>query len=253
MTIIAVANQKGGVGKTTLTIHLAVLMARAGRSVAIIDADPQANATSWLLGGARTHAGLFEALVVETPMPKLLRVLDAWHGMRLLAGDTRTGDAMMLMTRTDRPFEAVADVLRQVGDHADVVLIDMPPSRYAGFKETLYTADWVLAPTQLERLSMEGIGYMAETCAALAKEHSRAPRLLGIVPNMTRQQTKEHQAQMAELVAAFGPVVWPPIPLSVRVTEASAYGSTVFDMPKGDQAAEAFRQIGARVLEGING
>ena len=160
---------------------------------------------------------------------------------------------MILLTTTGRPFETVADVLRPIGEDADIVLIDMPPSRNAGFRETLFAADWVLAPTQLERLSMEGIGYMAETCATLAAEQRRAPRLLGIVPNMARKQTTEHQAQLAELVTAFGAVVWLPIPLSVRVTEASAYGSTVFDIPKADVAAEAFRQIGARVLEATDG
>ena len=127
------------------------------------------------------------------------------------------------------------------------------PSKGAGFREVLFAADWALVPTQLERLSLEGVTFLAQTCQELARERGRGPRLLGVVPNLVRRRTGEHQAQLAELVAAFGPAVWPPIPLSVRVAEACAYGTTVFAHAPHDPAAAALRLIGQRLIENLEG
>lgn len=248
--IISLANQKGGVGKTTLTVHLASYLARRGRSVLVVDADPQGNASSWLLDGDVSQAGLFELLVVGTAGKKLVRQVDAW-GIDLLPGNHRTGEAYIFMAATNKPFVTVADALRPLAAGRDVVLIDMPPSMAAGFRETLFAADWVLVPAQLERLALEGVGYMAQTCTAMREQYHAGPMLLGIVPNMARRQTTEHQAQMQDLIAAFGPTVWPPIPLSVRVAEAAAQGTTVFELPDAVGVAEAFRVIGQRVEQNV--
>jgi chromosome partitioning protein len=130
---------------------------------------------------------------------------------------------------------------------ADHVLIDMPPSRAAGFAEMLFAAEWVLVPTQLERLSMEGVGLMAETVGAMQRERGRGPRLLGVVPNMARM-VREHRVQLQQLVDAFGQAVWPPIPHSIQVAEASAYGDVLFDLAPSGKAAESMNVIVNRYL-----
>jgi chromosome partitioning protein len=247
MSIIAIANQKGGVGKTTLTIHLAVYLARRGKRVLVIDADPQGNTTSWLMDGDVSRAGLFQALVLDGRAETQVRHVDAF-GVDLLPGNYRSGEAFLILSVTHKPFDYIAGALRPLATARDVVLIDMPPSRNAGFEETLFAADWVLVPCQLERLSMEGVGYMANTCVAMRQERRGGPALLGVVPNMTRANTLEHQAQMTELITAFGPVVWPPIPLSVRVAEAASHGATVWDLPDAASIRTAFDAIGERVL-----
>lgn len=221
-----------------------------GRSVLVVDADPQGNATSWLLDGDTSQAGLFELLVVGTAGRRIMRRLDEWQ-VDLLPGNHRTGEAYIFMAATNKPFSTVADALRPLGAGYEFVLIDMPPSMAAGFRETLYAADWVLAPAQLERLALEGVGFMAATCKEMRDRYRSGPHLLGIVPNMARRNTVEHQAQMQDLLAAFGQTVWPPIPLSVRVAEAAAQGCTVFDLPAAAATAAAFRVIGERVLENL--
>lgn len=246
--IIAIANQKGGVGKTTLTVHLAAYLAEQGRRVLVVDADPQGNASSWLLDGDVSQAGLFELLVVGTAVGRLVRAPDGWPGVSILPGNHRTGEAFLILKVTDKPFTTVADALRSAAAGWDVCLVDMPPSLAVGFRETLFAADWVLAPAQLERLALEGVGYMAQTCRELGDRYRRGPRLLGVVPNMARRNTVEHQAQMGDLVAAFGAAVWPPIPLSVRVAEAAAQGTTVYALPDAAATAAAFREVGARVV-----
>lgn len=252
MTTIAIANQKGGVGKTTLAVHLATYLAEQGRSVALVDADPQGNASSWLLGGDTTQDGLFQLLVIGRPAVTLTRAVPCW-GCRLLPGNHRSGEGYIFLAATGKPFDAVAQMLRPLAAQVDFLLLDTMPSRGAGFLEVLFAADWVLTPTQVERLSLEGVAFMARTCGELTRERGRGPRLLGIVPNMTRRQTTEHQAQMAELVATFGPTVWPPIPLSVRVAEACAYGTTVFAHAPEAPVTAALRLVGQRLIANLEG
>lgn len=252
MTTIAIANQKGGVGKTTLAVHLAFHLAAQGRRVALVDCDPQGNCSSWLLGGDTTQDAMFRLLVVGQPAVTLARDVPGW-GFRLLPGNLRSGEAYIFLAATGRPFDAIAHMLKPLAAEVDLLLLDTMPSKGAGFREVLFAADWVLVPSQLERLSLEGVTLLAQTCGELARERGRGPRLLGVVPNLVRRRTGEHQAQLAELVAAFGPAVWPPIPLSVRVAEASAYGTTVFAHAPRDPAAVALRLIGQRLLENLEG
>lgn len=245
--IIAIANQKGGVGKTTLTIHLAAYLARRGKRVLVVDADPQGNSTSWLLDGDVSQAAMLEILVMGAAAERAVRQVDAW-GLELLPGNARTGEAFVFMAATNKPFGTVAEALRPLAHDRDYVLVDMPPSRAAGFAETLFAADYVIVPTQLERLSLEGVGYMAQTCMELRRNRHGGPTLLGVVPNMTRARTTEHQAQMSELVETFGGSVWTPVPLSVRVAEAASRGITVFDLADAQPVADAFRAVGERLV-----
>lgn len=247
--VVAVVNQKGGVGKTTVAVHLAVALARAGLGVVVVDGDAQGNATSWLLDGDVEDPGLFRLLVVGESLGRVVRPVQRW-GLEVLPGNGRTAEAMIYLAATGKPFDTVARAIRSLADMTDYVLVDMPPSRAAGFSETLYAADWVIVPTQLERLAMEGVGLMAQTIQQLGVERRRGPRLLGVVPNMVRM-TNEHTAQMEALVQAFGQAVWPPLPLSVRVAEACAYGKVLFDIAPGQPVTAAMESVVDRFVRAI--
>lgn len=249
---IAIANQKGGVGKTTVTVHLAKYLADQGKTVVLVDGDPQANATSWLLGGDTSDAGMFRLLVVGDPLGRVVRNVNGW-GMGLLPGGRNargdgTAEAMNYLLATHKPFGFISQALAPLSAVTDYVLIDMPPSISSGFKELLYCAHWVLVPTQLERFALRGVELMARTCMQITQAHQRGPRLLGIVPNMARM-TKEHHAQMNALANLFGPTVWPPIPLATKVSEAASFGKTMFDHAPGEKATRALTKIGERVIE----
>lgn len=244
--VIGVANQKGGVGKTTLAVHLAVGAARLGKRVIVVDADPQGNATSWLLDGTQ-DGGMYRLLVLKDAPVKLVQPLRRW-GIGLLPGNYETGQALAMLGAVGRLGE-IPMRIRPLAEVADIVVLDMPPSRMAGFNELLLSADWVIVPTQLERLSLEGVGLMAQAVAELGDR----PRLMGVVPNMARARTREHQAQLDDLVAAFGGVVWPPIPLTIRVTEAASYGTTVFDLCPGEEVARAMTAVVGRMVEVCDG
>ena len=248
--VIALANQKGGVGKTTLAMHLARYLCSQDKRVVVIDADPQGNATSWLLDGDISDPGMFMTLVAGSEPWNVVRHIS---GLYLLPGNARTGEAYVFMSATGKPFEYARDILRSLCKGIDYVLIDMPPSSGAGYLEMLNVADYVLVPTQAERPSLEGVTFMRKSCQMVKSRAPMrgAPALLGIVPNMVRR-INEHKANVAELASTMGDVVWPPIPLSKFIPEAMSQGVTVFDLLATDSEAlaiaEAFRQIGERVL-----
>lgn len=224
--IIAIANQKGGVGKTTLAVHLAVGLAKRGKSVIVVDADPQGNASSWFTDGDTEACGLFDAFVVDKPIVACMRAISRWN-VALLPGNSRTDEAMRFLTAVGK-LATISGKIKPLAAVSDVVIIDMPPSRSAGFQELLISADRLLVPTQLERLSLEGVGLMAQTVTELNARGGQL-QLLGVVPNMVRVNTTEHREQLNELVNQFGALVWPPLPLSVRVAEACSTGQTLFD------------------------
>lgn len=243
--IIAIANQKGGVGKTTLAVHLAVGAVQCGQRVALLDADPQGNTTSWALDG-EMEDGFFRLLVVGDSPLRVMRPIRRW-GLGLLPGNYRTGEALAMLAAVGRLAE-VPQRIAQVGEIPDLLIVDMPPSRNAGFTEILSACDWVICPTQLERLSLEGVGLMAQTAQQL-RNNGGGPRLMGVVPNMTRSRTTEHREQMDGLVKAFGRAVWPPLPLTVRVAEAVSQGLTLFEASPDEPITGALLEIVMRMLE----
>lgn len=248
--IIAFGNRKGGVGKTTLTIHMAAYLQEQGCSVIVVDGDSQGNASSWLLDADITSSGLYDVLIARQSVGDVLRPTK-WENVRLFPSNDETSDAMTILVALQKPFETVAEKLRPLAGYADYVLIDMPPSKAAGFKELLYAADWVFVPTLLERMSLEGVTFMYRVIQELKEEHDNAPRLLAVVPNIVRQRTNEHQEHMNTLVNTLGSTVWPAIRESIRVSEATTFGTTVFDFAPNENVAADFRKVGERFVENL--
>ena len=246
--IIAVANQKGGVGKTTITVHLAAYLAKQGRRVVVVDADPQGNASSWLLDGDTTQAGMFQLLVVGTPALMLAQPVNGW-AMRLLPGNNRTGEAFIFLAATQKPFDTVAQMIRPLAKEADYTLIDMPPSKGAGFRETLFAADWVLVPTQLERLIPRGCSIHGSHDAGAAGAIRPGASPAG--DNPQHDQAQHNGAQGPHGGARQD--VWAHRvatgPLSVKVAEACSYGKNLFDFAPGETVTAALSQIRARLVE----
>lgn len=246
--IIAIANQKGGVGKTTVTVHLAAWLSREGYRIVVIDADPQGNLTSWLLSNL-DHNGLYNLLIKKETLKKSLIAINGWN-LALLPGNTTTSEALTILAALGRPFDTIAKAIHPLTDLADYVLIDMPPSRSTGFLQLLYSTHWVLVPSTMERLSIEGVSLMAQAAQLLATEHGHGPRLLGIVPNMVRR-TVEHKEYLKQLDRMYGAIVWPPIPQSIAVSEACSYGETLFTHAPHNPATEAMTDMCQRFEQNL--
>ena len=251
MPIIALANQKGGVGKTTLTIHLARSIAEQGRTGIIVDADPQGNATAWARNNDISSDAMWRLLTSHHAIePNSVLSPTRWPGVRILPGNAITGEAMFTVKALGRPFETIAQRLRPLAQLAEFVFIDMPPSRAAGFHETLFAADYLLIPTMLERLSFQGVALMADTITLLRQERHASLQLLGIIPNMMRP-VNAHRQNLAELARHFGRQVWAPVPQTIRVAEAIARGDTIFDSEPNHPAARALAGNAQRILTNL--
>jgi len=244
---IVIANRKGGVGKTTLAASLAVYLARAGLRVVAVDGDPQGNLTSLCLQG-KEDDGLYSMLVAKQlpPLTQILRVVEfSGQKFAVLGGDASTADALGMLALGQR-LDEVQKRLVAIAQQVDVLLLDMPPSQALGFQQMLAAGDWLLVPTKMERLSIEGVGQML----ALAMTHHL--RLMGVLPTMV-QNVIEHREQGAELLevlktAGVPDALWPPIPNSIRVAEAQALGQTIFDYEPRNPAALALQRTAKTVL-----
>lgn len=215
----------------------------------MLDADPQGNTTHWITPVAPGYNALAQALLPPHPLiTSLLQPIAGEWNLALAPGGPDTGDALIYLTAARKPFQTISDALQPLRNAGLTVLIDMPPSRAAGFKELLYAADYILIPTQLERPSLTGVSLMHKTIQELTADYGHAPRLLGIVPNMA-MYTVEHRQRLHELTQSFREHVWPPIPRSIVVAEANGFSETCFTYSKRAKVTLALITIGQRFIQ----
>lgn len=252
MPTIAIANQKGGVGKTTISGHLGRYLADTGRAVLLIDGDPQANLTSWMLDGRQDlPCSLLEVVLGHQPLDHYCRTPSLDRPLDVITATPELGDLYKFLAASSRPFNTLFNAVHTVTDLYHYTLIDCPPSRNAGFLELLFCADWILIPTVLQRLSLEGVNLMAQVAQQINASQGAGPRLLAVVPNMIRARTNEHRGQLEALVDVLGDHVWPPIPDSIRVPEAISRGLTLFEHAPRAPVTQCMETLCSRFLQNL--
>jgi chromosome partitioning protein len=224
--ILAVANRKGGVGKTTVSVALATHLAQRHK-VLLIDLDSQANATESL--GCEMRPDIGKWLTYDDP-PDPIEVA----GLYLIPGHVKTEKANSSMAE-DGDYPAIKRGLTQL-DSFDFVIMDCPPSISMITRAAVYAADYVLCPTLPEYLSVAGVRQLVTQVSQMKKQWNLPVRLLGIQPNMYRRTTKEHRSNLIDMVKAYGAYgqnggrVWPPLRQSVIVSTATAEGRPLWDL-----------------------
>jgi chromosome partitioning protein len=247
--IIAVANQKGGVAKTTTVASLGAAMAEEGRRVLLVDLDPQACLTF--------SVGLDPETLEFSMHDVLLGRVDA----RLVVAGTEEGPDLLpatidlagteahLLTRTGREF-ALRSALEDLGDDYDVVLIDCSPSLGVLTVNALTAAGEVLIPMQCDTLSHRGVRQLLDTIDDVRRLCNRDLRVLGVLPTLYDSRTRLARATLADVEERYGlAVLRPPITKSVRFAEAPSAGRSVLTTARTSRGAEAYRRIAAKLLE----
>jgi chromosome partitioning protein len=248
--IIAIANQKGGVGKTTTAINLGASLAAAEKRTLIIDMDPQGNATSGLgVRGDSVKASLFGVLLDRIPLASA-----TVRGVHFPALDVvpttvdLVGAEAMLVRVPKREFE-LHNALDPLRDVYDFVLIDCPPSMGLLTLNALVAADSVMIPLQTEYFALEGLSQFAEMLQAVRQHLNPRLRINGILPTMYDPRLKLAREVVSDAERFFGSqTLQTRIPRNVRLAEAPSFGKPAIVYDIASPGAQAYLQLAAEVI-----
>ena len=247
--IVALANQKGGVGKTTTAVNLAGEFARRGLRVLLVDCDPQGNATTSLGIAKRELAATTYDVVMGLVSPDVAICPTGRAGYDLMPASEHLAGAMIELTTVDRREWRLADALRQVKEHYDWILLDCPPSLGLLTLNALCAASGVLIPLQCEFLALEGLVQLKGTIDRVHQHLNARLTIDGVVMTMYDGRTNLAQ-QVVEEVRRFFPqrICNILIPRSVRLSEAPSYGQLIVEYDPQSRAAQAYSALADELL-----
>lgn len=245
--IIAVANQKGGVGKTTTAVNLAACLAEAGQRVLLVDMDPQGNATSGV--GVRVQGKTtYEVLLGSLPIAQA-EVASACPNLFVLPADIRLAAAEVELVDEPRREYHLADVLKPRREQYDYLLIDCPPSLGLLTINALSCADSVLIPIQSEYYALEGVSALLNTVDRIQRSFNRSLQVEGLLLTMYDGRTNLSLMVAGEVKKHFRAQVFSTlIPRNVRLGEAPSHGQPIHLYDPKSVGAEAYRALAREVL-----
>ncbi len=249
--IIAVLNQKGGVGKTTTTINLAAYLAKSGKSVLIVDFDPQGNATSGLgLDDGLSKTSYQVVLGLSKAISAIL--VSPETGISLIPANNNLAAAEIELK--DQPNRESMLRNKLEGLKYDYILIDCPPALSLLTVNALTAANWLLVPVQAEFYAMEGLGQLMDVFQRVKQTTNPNLNLLGVLVTMYDSRTSLAEQVVSELNKYFGEVVFKTqIPRNVRLAEAPSYGKPISEHDKWSKGARAYKQFTKEVIKRVEG
>jgi chromosome partitioning protein len=247
--VIAVASQKGGVGKTTTTINLGACLAQSGQRVLIVDVDPQGNASSGLgINGNDQTLGVYEALIGTIDMTRAI-VPTSLEGLGILTSGQRLSGAEVELVGMMARETRLRGVIGPLREQYDFILIDCPPSLGLLTVNALTAADSVLIPLQCEYLALEGLTQLISAIRLLQDHLNPALRIEGVLLTMFDVRLNLSQQVVDEARKFFSDRVYKTvIPRSVRLGEAPSFGKPIVQYDPHSTGAERYRELAQEVL-----
>ncbi len=247
--IIAVANQKGGVGKTTTAINLAASLAISERRTLIIDCDPQSNSTAGL-GFPKDPArrSLYNALILHEPLDRIIQKTQV-EGLDLLpANKNLVGAAVELVGAEEREYQ-LKQLLSTIRESYQYIIIDCPPALDLLTLNALVASDSVLVPIQCEYLALEGVSELLDTLMRIRRSLNQNLAIEGILLTMYDDRTILSKQVAADLRSFFGNQVFESVvPRNVRLAEAPSHGKPIIFYDIHSKGAESYIQLAKEVI-----
>ena len=240
MPVIVVANQKGGVGKTTTAVTIAHGLALNGYGTLLVDLDPQGQCATML--GMEQESGIYDLFIKESTLASVFRETGR-SGLWLIPGDKKTATAATMLGIMNPPISTLRDLLKPALKNLDYVVIDTAPSVSNLQAQGLWSSNYLLIPTACDFASSQGVVQLVNTMVGLAKEYSWEGKLVGILPTFYDTQTNETKTSLNELQNAYEGKVLNPIHRATILRECMAEGKTIFELNKESRAAIEYSDL----------
>ncbi len=247
--IISVANQKGGVGKTTTTINLSTMLAKKGKKVLLIDADPQGNATSGVGAEKEVEYSTYDILVSDVEMVQALEKTIIKNLLVCPSNINLAGAEVELVSMMSRE-QRLKEKLEEVKDKFDYILIDCPPSLGLITLNAFTASDSVLIPVQCEYYALEGLGQLLNTINLVKKHLNKHLEIEGALLTMYDARTNLSNQVVKEVKKYFGDKVYKTvIPRNVRLSEAPSYGMPITEYDPRSKGAKTYEKFTKEFLK----
>lgn len=251
--IIAVLNQKGGVGKTTTTINVAAYLAKANKTVLVVDADPQGNATSGLgIDKTQLAATLCDVLVSGADLTNVLKETSC-ENVFLAPTDARLASAEIELSAKIGRERVLKDALLKAPQY-DYILIDCPPALGLLTINALTAADLVIIPVQAEYYALEGLSQLLQVMQQVRASYNPDLELLGVVMTMFDKRTTLAEQVYSEVKKHFDDKLFKTvIPRNVRLAEAPSYGKPIAEYDRWSKGARAYKNLAGEIDKRVKG
>lgn len=250
--IIAFANQKGGIGKTTSAVNVAAGLGLLGKRVLLADLDPQGNTTSAVGVNKRSiKASSYDVLIARTPCEQAITDT-GYKGLHILPANMNLAGAEFELVSADSREARLRDALNKVADRYDYIIIDCPPSLGILTINALAAADGVVIPMQCEYFALEGLSQLSMTIRQVKKLYNPTLDITGIIITMFNGRLNLSLSVLEELKKYYRDRIFAtPVPRAVRLSEAPSYGKPIQYYDKHSKGADAYNDIAKELLQRI--
>jgi len=250
--VLAVVNQKGGVGKSTTSVNLSATLGDLGQKVLLVDLDPQGNATSGFgLNRSQRDRCIYDALLGESPIAELIEPVEVEHVFAVPATIQLAGAEIELVSALSRE-NRLKSVLEPVLGDFDFIIIDCPPSLGLLTINALTAADGLLIPIQCEYYALEGLSKLLDSFRLVKTHLNPGLEIFGVVMTMYDSRTRLSQQVVDEVRDFFeGKIFDTLIPRTVRLSEAPSFGQPITLYDPSGKGAEAYRQLAKEVVSRV--